>query len=71
MFTYAQGEIRFPKVKDTIVLTLGTMSRKLGDKKLAKEILNWLEESMYTCKKESCKLIFLRALKNTGRDAIQ
>ena len=34
VFTYAQGKIRFPKLKDTLILTLATMSRKLGDEKV-------------------------------------
>ena len=34
VFTYSQGKIRFPNLKDTLVLTLATMSRKLGDEKV-------------------------------------
>ena len=34
VLTYAQGKIRFPKLKDTLILTLATMSRKLGDEKV-------------------------------------
>ena len=38
---------------------------------LASEILTWLEDSLVACKKETCKLVYLRALKNAGREAIQ
>ena len=33
---------------------------------LASEILKWLMDSMSACKKEPCKLVYLRALKNVG-----
>ena len=38
---------------------------------LSSEILKWLEDSLSACKKEACKLVYLRALKNAGRKAIQ
>ena len=33
---------------------------------LASEILKWLGDSVSACKKEPCKLVYLRAFKNAG-----
>ena len=44
VLTYAQGKIRFPKLKDTLILTLATMSRKLGDEKVRSMAMSYLSQ---------------------------
>ncbi|XP_059097038.1 microsomal triacylglycerol transfer protein-like isoform X1 [Tigriopus californicus] len=51
-------------LKETLILTLGTLARRIPGTEVADEVFQWIAKSMKTCKSEPCYLQFTRALKN-------
>jgi hypothetical protein len=48
------SKIAHDKMKETLLLTVGTLSRKTSDAKLSASVLRWLIKSLLTCKNTEC-----------------
>jgi microsomal triglyceride transfer protein large subunit len=75
LLSLANRKIENQKVRETLILTLGTVARTLPEKELSEKLLNWLISGLSACSGKvipadvsACQLPFLRALKNR-RDA--
>ena len=53
------------KAKNTLLLTLATMSKKTQDMSLKSSVLKYLVNQLIQCKSDSTRQDYLRALKNT------
>ena len=57
-------------IKQTLLLTVGTLSRKCDDIKLKSLVLKNFVNHLIECKNSNCRQQYLRALKNTENEII-
>ena len=58
-------QFKDPKLFETLVLTMGTLSRKTTHTKLSSTIMQLLISGLQECKSQACILVHLRGLRNT------
>ena len=60
-----KGQVKDQKLFETLVLTMGTLSRKTTHAKLSSAIMQLLISGLQECKTQACILVHLRGLRNT------